>query len=104
MQTAVFAWDEVAPYGDANADRRVIARNAGDLKRVCVQAGYVAAKHSHDFEQFFMVLEGTGVLTTAEGEMALKPGVVVHFAPNAWHRAVFQTDTVLVEVNFKTVS
>ncbi|OYV50097.1 MAG: hypothetical protein B7Z77_06505 [Acidocella sp. 20-58-15] len=104
MQTHVFAWDEVEPYGDAKADRRVIAGNAGDLKRVCVQAGYAVAKHSHEFEQFFMVLEGTGVLTTAEGDVALKPGVVVHFAPEAWHSAVFHTDTVLVEVNFAKVS
>ncbi len=104
MQTSVFAWDEVQPYGDAKADRRVIAGKAGDLKRVCVQAGYVAAKHSHEFEQFFMVLEGSGDLTTAEGEVALKLGVVVHFAPQAWHSAVFYTDTVLVEVNFRKVS
>jgi quercetin dioxygenase-like cupin family protein len=40
-------------------------------------------------------------LTTADGEIALKPGVVVHFAPDAWHSAVFETDTVLVEVNFR---
>ncbi|MDE8350084.1 MAG: cupin domain-containing protein [Acidocella sp.] len=104
MQTSVFAWDEVEPYGDAKLDRRMIAGKAGDLKRVCLKAGYLAAEHSHDFEQFFMVLEGTGILTTAEGEVPLKPGVVVHFAPHAWHSAVFHTDTVLVEVNFKTVS
>lgn len=104
MQTSVFAWNEVEPYGDTKADRRVIAGKAGDLKRVCVKAGYVAAKHSHEFEQFIMVLEGSGVLTTAEGEVELKPGVVVHFAPQAWHSAVFETDTVLVEVNFKTLS
>lgn len=103
MQTSVFAWDEVAPYGDANADRRVIAGNAGDLKRVCVKAGYAAERHAHEFEQFFVVLEGTGILTTAEGKVALKPGVVVHFAPRAWHSAVFHTDTVLIEVNFATV-
>jgi quercetin dioxygenase-like cupin family protein len=51
-----------------------------------------------------MVLEGNGVLTTAGGETVLKPGVVVHFAPDAWHSAVFHEDTVLVEVNFRKVA
>jgi quercetin dioxygenase-like cupin family protein len=99
--TEVFHWDEVAPYGDAKADRRVIPGTAGDLKRVQVAAGTVAARHSHDFEQFFFVQDGTGVLTCAAGEIALRPGVVVHFAPHEWHSAVFHTETVLVEVNFK---
>jgi len=27
--------------------------------------------------------------------------VVVHFAPEAWHEAVFEEKTVLVEVNFR---
>jgi quercetin dioxygenase-like cupin family protein len=104
METNVFAWDEVARAGDGSADRQVIAGAAGDLKRVAVKAGYVAERHAHEFEQFFMVLEGSGVLTTADGETALKPGVVVHFAPDAWHSAVFHSDTVLVEVNFRKVS
>ncbi|HQT65064.1 MAG: hypothetical protein B7Z75_01145 [Acidocella sp. 20-57-95] len=99
-KTSVYNWNDVTPYGDEKADRRVIAGKAGDLKRVFVKAGTVAAQHSHDFEQFFMVLEGTGVLTIAEGEVVLAPGVVVHFAPNAWHSALFHSDTVLVEVNF----
>jgi len=99
--TTYFLWDEVPRVGDATADKRVISGAAGDLKRVAIKAGTVAARHSHDFEQFFMVLQGTGVLTCADGEIALKPGVVVHFAPDAWHSAVFETDTVLVEVNFR---
>lgn len=104
MLTKMFTWDEVERVGDDKADRRVIAGVAGDLKRVAIKAGYVAGRHAHDFEQFFMVLEGVGVLTTAEGDVALKPGVVVHFAPDAWHEAVFHSDTVLVEVNFKSVA
>jgi quercetin dioxygenase-like cupin family protein len=99
--TAVFHWDDVAPYGDEKADRRILHGAGGDLKRVMVKAGTVAARHEHDFEQFFLVVEGTGVLTCAAGDVVLKPGVVVHFQPLAWHSAVFETDTVLVEVNFK---
>jgi quercetin dioxygenase-like cupin family protein len=99
--TTHFHWDEIAPYGDEKADRRVIEGRAGDLKRVAVKAGTVAARHEHDFEQFFVVTQGTGTLTTAAGEIPLRPGVVIHFEPNVWHSAVFETDTVLLEVNFK---
>ena len=98
--TTHFHWDEIATYGDAKADRRVIPGRAGDLKRVAVKAGTIAARHEHDFEQFFMVAEGTGLLTCAEGEIPLHPGVVIHFQPNAWHHASFDSDTVLYEVNF----
>jgi len=100
-ETKHFSWDDVARSGDDTADRRVINGRAGDLKRVAVKAGTVAGRHSHDFEQFFMVLEGTGLLTCAGEDIALRPGVVVHFAPHAWHSATFETDTVLVEVNFR---
>ncbi len=95
-----FHWSDVATSGDDKADRRVIAGQGGDLKRVAVKAGTVAQRHEHAFEQFFMVLEGSGVLQTAAGETTLAPGVVVHFAPHAWHSARFDSDTVLLEVNF----
>lgn len=99
-RTQVCSWDDVPAYGDAKADRRVVSGRGGDLKRVMVRAGTVADRHEHAFEQFFMVQAGTGVLTTAEGEIALKPGVVIHFEPYAWHSAVFETDATLIEVNF----
>jgi quercetin dioxygenase-like cupin family protein len=100
MVTEVFHWDEIPPYGDAKADRRLIPGGGGDLKRVRVAAGTVADRHEHDFEQFFLVVAGEGVLTCGLGEIRLRPGVVVHFAPNEWHSAVFDTATELVEVNF----
>jgi hypothetical protein len=37
--TTHFHWDEIAPYGDEKADRRVIPGAGGDFKRVCVKAG-----------------------------------------------------------------
>lgn len=99
-QTSNYHWDDIATYGDEKADRRVIPGSGGDLKRVRVKGGSVAERHEHDFEQFFLVQEGIGVLTCAAGEIALRPGVVIHFEPHAWHSAVFETDTVLIEVNF----
>jgi quercetin dioxygenase-like cupin family protein len=101
--TDIFHWDQILPYGDEKADRRLITGGGGDVKRVMVKAGTVAARHEHDFEQFFLVITGTGVLTIAEGDVVLKPGVVVHFQPFVWHKAIFETDTVLVEVNFRQV-
>jgi quercetin dioxygenase-like cupin family protein len=93
-------WDDVPPYGDTKADRRIISGQGGDFKRVMVKGGTVAAQHEHDFEQFFYVVEGAGVLTCASGDILLRPGVVLHFEPQAWHHAVFETNTVLIEVNF----
>ena len=100
-RTTVTTWDDVATYGDAKADRRLVAGEAGNLKRVMVKAGTVADRHAHPFEQFFLVQEGTGTLTHEDGEVALKPGVIVPFVKDAWHSAVFDTDTVLYEVNFR---
>ncbi|WP_298214268.1 cupin domain-containing protein [Acidocella sp.] len=99
--TEVFHWDDITPYGDEKADRRLIPGKAGDFKRVAVPGGTVAARHEHDFEQFFMVAQGQGVLTCAQGEIALRPGVVIHFAPHVWHEARFTADTVIYEVNFR---
>ena len=92
---------EVAPYGDAKADRRLITGAAGDLKRVCVRAGFVAMRHEHAFEQFMMVAEGTGVLVCPQGDILLRPGVVIHFEPGVWHEVRFDTDAVVYEVNFR---
>lgn len=100
-ETSHYSWDNAVPYGDAKADRRLIPGQAGDLKRVMVKAGTVAARHEHAFEQFVMIAEGQGVLLCAEGEIALRPGTVIYFTPHAWHEARFETDTVLYEVNFR---
>ncbi len=99
-ETSRFHWDMVPPKGDSKADRREIPGRAGNLKRVAVAAGTIAERHSHDFEQFFLVQAGTGVLTCSQGEIQLYPGVVIHFEPNVWHSALFETYTVLIEVNF----
>jgi quercetin dioxygenase-like cupin family protein len=101
MGAAHFHWDGILPYGDAKVDRRLIPGHAGDFKRVLVKAGTVVARHAHAFEQFFMVADGTGVLTCQTGEIALRPGVVIHFDPDTWHEARFDTDAMIYEVNFR---
>jgi quercetin dioxygenase-like cupin family protein len=69
------------------------------LRQVRAPAGHVAPRHSHPFEQFLYVVAGSGTLERETGAVALAPGVVIHFAPDDWHSAVFTTDTFLVEVN-----
>ncbi|WP_431856456.1 cupin domain-containing protein [Azospirillum sp.] len=100
MTTAtVYTWDAVPAESGNGAARREIAGAGASLKMITVAAGTVAARHSHTHEQFLQVLSGTGKLDCALGTVELRPGMVLHFAPDAWHSAVFETDTVLVEVN-----
>jgi quercetin dioxygenase-like cupin family protein len=99
MSASAFHWSEIAPHGDDKTDRRLIAGTGADLKRVIVPAGTTASRHSHPFEQFFYVERGSGLLQCAAGEIALRAGTVIHFEPHAWHSAVFDSETVLIEVN-----
>ena len=96
---AVYTWDTVAAESGNGVARRDIAGTGASLKMVSIDAGTVTARHSHPHEQFVQVLSGTGTLECALGTVALRPGTVLHFAPDAWHSAVFETDTVLLEVN-----
>lgn len=73
--------------------------NFATMRQVQVKAGYVATRHSHTHEQFLLVTAGDGLLQCAAGEVALRPGTVVHLGPGAWHSATFAADTVLVEFN-----
>ena len=69
------------------------------LRQVRAQAGHVAPRHSHPFEQFLYVVAGAGKLECESGPVTLAPGVAIHFAPDDWHSAVFASDTFLLEVN-----
>ncbi|WP_448187665.1 cupin domain-containing protein [Azospirillum sp. sgz301742] len=98
-KTTVYTWNTVPPERGEGTVRREIAGQGAVLKMVTIAAGTRAGRHSHPHEQFVQVLEGTGTLECETGTVALRPGMVIHFAPDAWHSAVFETDTVLVEVN-----
>lgn len=69
------------------------------LRRVDVPAGRKAERHSHAHEQFVLVVSGGGRLQCEAGEVELRPGTAIRFAPGAWHSAQFTQDTVLIEVN-----
>ncbi|MGF7175750.1 cupin domain-containing protein [Azospirillum doebereinerae] len=100
-RTELFIWHDL-PAAEANgAQRREIVGAGASLKQVVIKAGTVSPRHSHDHEQFLLVLEGLARLTTESGTVELRPGMVVCFDPEAWHAAEFVRDTVLVEVNLR---
>ena len=69
------------------------------MRPVSVEAGRVAARHHHDFEQFLFVASGSGTLDCEAGSIPLRPGTALHLPPGAWHSAVFDADTLLIELN-----
>jgi hypothetical protein len=44
------------------------------------------------------------VLTCEAGDVALRAGTVTHFDRDAWHSAVFETKTVIIDVNLGSQS
>jgi quercetin dioxygenase-like cupin family protein len=97
----VHTWHSLPSEPGKGASSRQIAGEGASLKMVSIKAGTAAQRHSHPHEQFVHVLEGGGRLQCEIGTVPLEPGTVIHFAPNAWHSAVFEVDTVLVEVNLR---
>ena len=95
-QASITQWT-LSPGADAGPG--VVPGDGASLKRVNVPAGRKADRHSHQYEQFVLVMSGAGKLECEAGSVDLWPGTVLHFAPGAWHSAEFTEDTVLVEVN-----
>jgi quercetin dioxygenase-like cupin family protein len=100
-RTDVLTWDDVSPAVTDGVDRRAVPGTGADVRRIVIPAGTRASRHSHDHEQFLLVLEGRARLSTEEGEVELRPGSIVRFDAHAWHAAAFVSDTVLVEVNLR---
>jgi quercetin dioxygenase-like cupin family protein len=99
--TVVYSWDDIRPENGDGVSRRLIPGDGASLQIVSIKAGTTADRHSHPHEQFVHVLEGSSYLECEIGTIPLKPGTVLHFAPDTWHSAVFETDTVVVEVNLR---
>lgn len=85
------AWSPGAPHA--------LAGQGATVRPVYVRAGHVAARHHHEFEQFLYVASGGGTLQGEAGPVTLAPGTALHLPAGAWHSAVFDADTLLVEVN-----
>ncbi len=100
MTDHLLAWSEraetVAPNG---VTKRSIPGRGASLVRITIPAGTEAPRHSHDHEQFVVVVSGSGVLETEQGAGAFAAGHVFHFPAGAWHAARFETETVLIETN-----
>lgn len=95
-------WNDL-PRHDASAKvaKRDLVGDGASLVQVTIKAGAKADRHAHAHEQFVQVISGSGELETAEGRHPFSAGSLFHFPPNAWHEAVFDEDTVLVETNLR---
>lgn len=100
MDEHVVRWSELAAEPGTNGVvRRRLAGAGVGLVRVEIPAGTRAAAHEHPHEQLVEVLSGAGTLSTDAGERAFGPGAVFRFPPGTVHAAVFDEDTVLLEIN-----
>lgn len=90
--------ETVSPNG---VGRRTLAAEHATLVQITIPAGTSAARHSHPHEQVVQVISGSGRLETAQGHRDFGPGSLFHFRAEVWHAAVFDTETVLVEVNLR---
>ena len=96
-------WDDLAEEARGpTVTKRVILGRHATLVRLEIKAGTVAARHTHPFEQFVQVISGAGSLETEEGTAAFRAGSLFHFPAEAWHAAIFDEDTILVETNMET--
>lgn len=76
-----------------------LAGTGATLRPMSIKAGHVASRHHHDFEQFLFVASGGGTLQCEAGPISLQPGTALHLPTGAWHSAVFDADTLLIELN-----
>ena len=88
--------DSVRPtpsdHGDGVDIRWVISRRDGApnfaMRVIEVQPGHATPFHGHWNEHEVYVLEGSGVVKSADGDKAVKPGDVVYVAPDEQHQFV----------------
>ena len=88
--------DSVRPtpsdHGEGVDIRWVISRRDGApnfaMRVIEVQPGHATPFHDHWNEHEVYVLEGTGVVKSAEGDKPVVPGDVVYVAPDEQHQVV----------------
>ena len=101
---SIVNWASVPGQGGAGVERRSVPGDGASVTRVQIAAGTSAGRHSHDHEQFVLVVAGGGRLECEAGTIELRPDTVIRFEPGAWHSALFETDTVLLEINMNSVA
>lgn len=79
--------------------KKIVQGVGASLVRLEIKSGSRADRHAHAFEQFVQVISGGGTLETEKGSERFFAGSVFHFAPDMWHAACFDEDTILVETN-----
>ena len=100
MTNHLTAWAACAEnVAENGVTKRTIPGAGASLVRVVVPAGISASRHSHAHEQFVQVISGSGILETEQGRKPFSAGSVFHFPAGAWHAAIFETETMLIETN-----
>ena len=93
---ALFAWSEVpSEQMSALLSRQIINGERSMLARVQLAKGCVVPKHSHDNEQFTLILAGAlRFLIGEEGrEVVVRTGEVLHIPSGVPHEAEALEDT-----------
>jgi len=101
MQTAhLYDWNSVAGAEVRDGvTKKSIGGDDASLTLITIRAGTVADRHNHPHEQFVHVLSGHARIKTDDDECEVRAGSVLHLPSNTYHSAVFDEDTVLVEIN-----
>jgi len=86
--------------GASEAKMRMLvgpADGAGNfhMRQFEVAPGGFTPHHSHDYEHEILVLSGTGLAKSQQGDRPLQPGDVVYVPPNEKHQFVNQGDQPL---------
>lgn len=86
-------------YKDEGVHRQIIVK---DEKRqavlVCLKAGTYLSKHTSSYDGFMTVIEGQGVFTLEEQEIALEPGVFIAMPAHVAHSVNAITNLAFLKV------
>ena len=101
MSKLRYDWDDVSEDQPMpGICRRVIRGQKAMLSRVILVAGTIVPTHSHENEQFAILLSGRMLFTLGEEEeeVELFPGQVLHLPSNLKHSAIAAEDSVVLDV------
>ena len=101
MSKLRYDWDDVSEDQPMpGICRRIIRGEKAMIARVTLAAGTIVPTHSHENEQFAILLSGRMLFTLGEEEeeVELFPGQVLHLPSNLKHSAIAAEDSVVLDV------
>ena len=96
-----YRWDQVveeAMPAEGSVLRRFVGGEQMTVARVVFTAGSAVAEHSHENEQFAVVLSGEMEFMVEDEPVVVRAGEVIHLAANERHGARARTDAVILDV------